>query len=170
MKKIFLSLLLAITSIALWAQPGQQPEPPKGQPRFDPQKFQEMVEASLTQAAGLTPDEAKAFFPPYNEMRAKQRDMGKQIGELKKNASGDAKAYAETIQRINQLKVDMAVIEQTFYKRVLKDVPAEKVFKVIKAEDDFHRRMVQRQHDRRPKGPADQPGQGQRKRHNHERP
>lgn len=147
MKKIFLCLLVVMSSMCLWAQPGQ-----KGQPQFDPQKFQEMVEASLTQAAGLTPDEAKAFFPLYNEMRAKQREMGKQIFELKKNAKGDAKAYAETIQKINQLKVDMAVVEQSFYKRIVKTVSAEKVFKVMKAEDDFHRRMVQRQRNRRPEG------------------
>lgn len=160
MKKIFLCLLLTATTMGLWAQPQQ------GQPRFDPQKFQEMVEASLTQAAGLTTDEAKAFFPLYNEMRAKQREMGKQIYELKKNAKGDAKAYAETIQKINQLKVDMAVVEQNFYKRVVKDVPAEKVFKVMKAEDDFHRRMVQRQRGRRGNGPNGQPPKGQGPRHN----
>lgn len=39
----------------------------------------------------------------------------------------------------------MAQLEESYYKRILKTVPAEKVFKVMSAEDDFHRRMVQGQ-------------------------
>ena len=152
MKKIMLCWLMAICSFSLWAQPG----PPKGQQRFDPQKFQQMVEESLTKAAGLSSEEAKAFFPLYNEMRQKQREMGIQIHELKKNATGDAKAYTATILKIKQLQVNMAELEQNYYKRFMKVIPPEKVFQVMKAEDDFHRRMVQRQrgnqNDRHPDG------------------
>ena len=144
MKRTILFLAMAVFTLTIWAQPGQQ----NGVPRFDPQKYQQMIEESLTKAACLTPEEAKAFFPLYNEMRAKQREVGKQIHELKKNASGDAKQYAETIQKINQLKVDMAVLEQKYYKRMVNAVPADKVFKVIKADDEFHRRMVQGQRNR----------------------
>ena len=151
MKKTIVYLLMFMCSMTSWAQGAPQ----KGQPRFDPQKFQQMVEESLTKTAGLTPEEARAFFPPYNEMRAKQREMGKQINDLKKNVKDDPKAYAETIKKINQLKVDMAEIEQSFYQRILKVVPADKVFKIIKAEDDFYRHMVQRQRGDRPRGSRD---------------
>ncbi len=131
----------------------------QGQSSFDPQKFQQMVEESLTKAADLTPDEAKAFFPLYNEMKDKQRDMGRQIFEVKKNASnGDNKNYAEAIQKIHQLKVKMAEMEADFYKNIVKVIPAEKAFKVMKAEDDFHRKMVQRQRRDRRGGNA-RPGQ-----------
>lgn len=147
MKKLFILIVVAFASINIFAQ---QPDPQKGQPPFNPEKFQKMVEESLTKAACLTDDEAKAFFPLYNEMRAKQRDLGKQIYELKKNCKGDAKSCSETILKLKQLQVDIAQVEENYYKRILKVVPADKVFKVIKAEDDFHRRMVQRQRgDRR---------------------
>lgn len=122
-----------------------QPQEPRGDRHFDPQKFQQMVEQSLTKAASLTPEEAKAFFPLYNEMRAKQREMGKQIHQLKKECSGDSKACSATILRIKQLEVDMATLGQTYYQRILKVIPPEKVFKIMEAEDDFHRRMVQGQ-------------------------
>lgn len=145
MKRTIFLLAMMLCSLTICAQPGQQ----NSAPRFDPQKYQQMIEESLTKAAGLTPDEAKAFFPLYNEMRAKQREIGKQIHDLKKNATCDAKQCAETIQKINQLKVDMAVVEQKYYKRMLNAVPADKVFKVIKADDEFHRRMVQGQRGRR---------------------
>lgn len=140
MKKILIVALVAILPLTAWSQ-----TPEKGERRFDPEKFQKMVEESLTKAAALTPEEAKVFFPIYNEMRQKQREMGRQIHQLKKSPGTDNQAYAKTIENINQLKVDMAKLEQDYYKRLAKAVPAEKVFKVIKAEDEFHRRMVQGQ-------------------------
>ena len=145
MKRCLMTMLVAVVCMVTWAQPGMQ----KGQPRFDPQKFQQMVEASLAKVADLTPEEAKAFFPQYNEMRERQRKMGVQIYELKKNTKSDAKSCSESIQKINQLKVEMAEVERDFYKRIIKVVPADKVYKIIKAEDDFHRRMVQGQRNNR---------------------
>ena len=117
-----------------------------------------MVEASLAKTACFTPEEAKAFFPQYNEMRERQRKMGVQIYELKKNTKSDAKSCSESILKINQLKVEMAEVERDFYKRIVKVVPADKVYKVIKAEDDFHRRMVQGQRgNRRPDARGQRP-------------
>ena len=132
----------------IWLVPvvgAAQPQGPKGDRHFDPQKFQQMVEQSLTKAANLTQEEAKVFFPLYNEMRSKQREMGKQIHQLKKDCKGDAQGCASTILRIKKLQVEMAVVGQNYYQRMLKVIPPEKVFKVMEAEDDFHRRMVQGQ-------------------------
>ena len=145
MKRCLMTMLVAVVCMVTWAQPGMQ----NGQPRFDPQKFQQMVEASLAKVADLTSEEAKAFFPQYNEMRERQRKMGVQIYELKKNTKSDAKSCSESILKINQLKVEMAEVERDFYKRIIKVVPADKVYKIIKAEDDFHRRMVQGQRSNR---------------------
>ena len=150
MKKLLLSLSVILISLATWAQGPQQHN---GQPPFDPQKFQQMVENELSKAAGFTPDEAKAFFPLYNEMRNKQREMGRQIFQLKAQANTDTKKSAEVVNKIYSLKVEMAQQEQSYYKRILKAVPAEKVLKVMRAEDDFHRRMVQNQRRRHPEGP-----------------
>ncbi len=141
MKKLLIMTLLAILPLAIWAN-----EPEMGNQRFDPEKFQKMVEESITKAAGLTPEEAQALFPLFNEMKAKQREIGLKIYQLKKCANGDCKAYAKTINEINDLKVEMAQVESEYYIRILKVLPAEKVFKVMKADDDFHRRMVQGQH------------------------
>ena len=140
MKKILICAFVMVLPLMAWAQ-----APERGERHFDPEKFQKMVEESLTKEAALTSDEAKAFFPIYNEMRQEQREMGKQIHRLKKEPGTDEKSYAQTIAKINQLKVDMAKLEQDYYKRMLNAVPAEKAFKVMKAEDEFHRRMVQGQ-------------------------
>lgn len=154
MKKLILSLSFILISMLAWSQGPQQP---KGQPQFDPQKFQQMVENEISKAVGFTPDEAKAFFPLYNEMRDKQREMGRQIFQLKAQANTDTKKSAEVVNKINSLKVEMAQQEQSYYKRILKVVPAEKVLKVMRAEDDFHKRMVQKQRGRHQQGPGRQP-------------
>lgn len=139
MRKRWLTMaLLVCFTIGVVAQ-----NPAHGERKFDPQKFQQMVEGQLTKDAELTMDEAKAFFPLYNEMREKQRAIGEQIHRLKKEQTADEKTCAEKVTRIKQLQVDMAKLEQDYYKRILKVIPAEKVLKVMKAEDDFHRKMVQ---------------------------
>ena len=144
MKHTILTLIFVLSPFLLVAQPhGQRQD---GQ-RFDPQKFQQMVEQALTKAGQLTEEEARTFFPLYNEMRSKQREMGRRMHELRDCKPSNAKACAETIIQIKRLQVEMAELERDYYKRILKQVPAEKVFKMMKAEDDFHRRMVKRQND-----------------------
>ena len=148
MKRTILLTLMVLAALSGWAQPQE----PHGERHFDPAKFQQMVEESLTKAASLTPEEAKVFFPLYNEMRQKQREMGKKMHELKNKPMTDGQKCSETILKIKQLQVDMAELEQSYYKRMLKTVPPEKVFKVMKAEDDFHRRMVQGQRGKHREG------------------
>ena len=153
MKKLILGISLILISVATWAQPAQQQN---RQPRFDPQKFQQMMENELAKAAELTVDEAKAFFPLYNELRKKQRDMGMQIYQLKANAPTDSKGAATTVSKINTLKVEMAELEQEYYKRIMKVVPANKIIKVMRAEDKFHQRMVQNTRGRQSNRPGNQ--------------
>lgn len=145
MKQLIITLILSLSTVMLTAQPQPQHE----RPRFDPQKFQQMVERELTQVADLTPVEAKAFFPLYNEMRKKQRELGRQIRILKSTPTPDDKAYANIIARIMSLKVEMAELEQSYYKRFIEIVPPEKLFKMMCAEDEFHRRMVRGSHRKR---------------------
>jgi hypothetical protein len=118
MKRMVILALTALFTIGLWAQ-----APEQGKPRFDPKEFQQRMEAELTRQAGLTPEEAKLFFPLYKEMKEKQRNIGVQIHELKKGQKDDA-TCAATIARIKQLQVESVQLEQTYYKRLVEAVPA----------------------------------------------
>lgn len=157
MKQIIVTLMMVLLPAMAMAQPQGQG---KDAPRFDPQKFQQMVEQTLTKAGGLTADEAKAFFPLYNKMREEQRAKGKQIHELKQSAPADTKAYSSTIMRIKKLQVETAELEHDYYKRFQRVVPPEKLFKMMQAEDDFHRRMVQGRGNKRGKSRSDAPQAG----------
>lgn len=147
MKRTILTALVALLAFASWAQ-----SPEKGKPRFDPKVFQQYMEAELTRQSGLTPEEAKVFFPLYEEMKEKQRCIGMQIHQLMRQEQQDEASCSFRIAKIKQLQVETNQIEQSYYKRFVEIVPASKVFKVMKAEDDFHRRMVQGQHSRRSGG------------------
>lgn len=147
MKRYILTAFAALFALVAWAQTQE-----KGKPRFDPQLFQRHMEAELTRQSGLTPEEAKVFFPLYEEMKEKQRCIGMQIRQLMNQENLDDAACSYNIAQIKKLQLETNEIEQTYYKRFVEIVPACKVFKIMKAEDDFHRRMVQGQHYQRRSG------------------
>lgn len=159
MKRIAFILLTILFALNLSAQ--QQPAS-QGRPRFDKKEFQQRMEAELTKKAELTPEEAQLFFPIYNELKEKQRGYFHQILELKRQAGGDEGAYAATIARIKELQVESAQLEQNYFRRLVEVIPASKVFKVMKAEDDFHRRMVQGPERQRERKHGEKRGNGQR--------
>lgn len=144
-----------MVAMSIFAQPARQ----NREPQFDPQKFQQMVEEELTRTAELTPEEAKAVLPLYTEMRQKQRELGKKVAELKKTCGSDEKANADAVNKICNLKVDMAELERSYCKKMLKVLPAGKILKLMRAEDEIHRKMVQRSRPRRGDGNGE-PRQG----------
>ena len=134
MRQIFTaSFMLLLITMCVEAQPREQQE----RRRMDPQEFQRRARQEMTRVAEFTSDEETVFFELYTEMREKQRQMGQQVHELKKK-----EATADNIMKIKKLQVEMAELEQSYYKRILKVIPPEKVWRVMKAEDEFHRRMV----------------------------
>lgn len=154
-RNILTIMLLALLPLTAAAQPqqwwnqqhkGQTNQQHKGQmnkqPRFDPQQWEQMMYMTIVREAGLTPAEAQTFVPLYKEMREKQRTMSGQIVELKKQKYNAEKDYFNAINKIKNLQVEMAELEANYYKRLCKAVGAEKIFKLMQAEDRFHRQMV----------------------------
>ena len=47
-------------------------------------------------------------------------------------------------QDINKLKIESAELEDVYYKKMCKAVPARKVHEAMQAEDRFHRRMLRK--------------------------
>ena len=116
---------------------------PRGE-KFKPEEFRAKLEGYITKEVGLTSSEAKAFFPLFHEMKEKQRDLLDKIFQLKRNSlasNATDKEYATAIQKIKRLEVEKAEVEEQYYKKMCKTIPARKVFLVMKAEDKFHRKM-----------------------------
>ncbi len=129
--------------IMMAALTGASAQPQGG--RFNPEEFRAHLEGFISREAGLTASEGKAFFPLFHEMKEKQHKMQDEIFRLKRNGPDDNasdKDFATAVQRIKSLEVEKAELEAQYYKKMCKAIPARKVYRAMKAEDKFHRVML----------------------------
>lgn len=109
--------------------------------------------AFLTLEVGLTPEEAQAFWPVYNQVEKEKdeamfnvirtyKDMNKAIEEKKsaKEVSALLDKYLEAQKKVNEIENGIAAK----YKAVL---PVEKVAKLYVAEEKFRRNQIRKLHD-----------------------
>ena len=147
---LMLFTLCHLTQNAM-AQPPRRNNPHAQSDRqsgFDPQKFQQFMVSTITTEAGLTQAETQKFTPIYVEMRDKQRNISHQIHELKTKQYAAEKDYLQALAKIKHLQIEMAILEETYYKQLVKAISAEKMFKIMQAEDNFHRQMVRNGNER----------------------
>lgn len=112
---------------------------------FSPKQFREELEKYIVLHAGLTPLDAKNFFPLFHELHEKRRQINREIIHLKRMQGKEQlsdKECREHIMRIAALKVESAELEQVYYKKMCKVVSPKKVLGALTAEDKFHRRML----------------------------
>ncbi|MBQ9523797.1 MAG: hypothetical protein IJR69_01545 [Bacteroidaceae bacterium] len=144
MKKIFILILFQLcASLSMMAQQERR--------NFNPEEFRAKLEEFITQKAEFTSTEAQTFFPIFHQMKEEQRNLQKEIFTLKripKEATPSEKDYASKIQRICELNIKMAEVQENYYKKLSRAVPAQKVYKAMIAEDIYHRMML-RQFDQR---------------------
>lgn len=159
---IVFSLFLC-TALSAQQHPRQQPKG-NGQPErkeFSPEAFNRQMEQFITDRAGLTSEEAKAFYPLMHEMLAKQRTNNEQQRQLmeKCGPSATERDYEEAIMRSLELEQENKRIEQTYYKRFHDVLSWEKIHKVKSALVDFQmealRRFAPPQQQQKPNKPVD---------------
>ena len=128
-------------------------------------QWQERLEsekiAFLTNEMSLTPKEAQAFWPIYNQAQKEQRDAieasMKAFGELDK-ALRDGKTGREVDALLEKYTkaVDAQNVSAKYLKEYLKVLPSEKVGKLLIGEEKFRQSQINRL--RQPMG--GQPGAG----------
>ena len=65
----------------------------------------------------------------------------RRVGRVKPT---DEEGCREAIEKRDRLELDLKQIQQTYHNKMMTIIPASKLFDVIKAEDKFHRRMMNR--------------------------
>ena len=145
MKKATLLLLFLITSALSFAQNHGNGAAQGRHAGFNKQEFRLRMQDYITKEANLTQEEAKAFFPIYNEYKDKQRQIHMSINKLKKNTpnSNDEKAYEKCLMEMAELNAEMAGLDSVYYKKICKAISAQKFFKILNIEDRMHRKMLQ---------------------------
>lgn len=109
--------------------------------KFDPAKFEADLEQFVATEAALTPQEAAEFFPLYREMRRKQFALFGEDRRLCNVDASDDRACAEAIRRRDENDLDMKRLQQTYHEKFMRVISPSKVFRVIRAEDKFHRQL-----------------------------
>lgn len=112
--------------------------------KFNPEKFKKELVRHITHEAGLTPKEAKAFFPVFFEMKEKQRALQRQKGRALRQAAKnnlnekDCRRVLDEVQRLEKKSLS---IEQEYVERLRKCVGAQKLLKAKVADMGFGRKM-----------------------------
>jgi len=111
---------------------------------FNPAKFEAELEQFIATEATLTPQESSRFFPLYREMRKKQIAIMSAGWKNKNIDTSNDKACAEAIRQHDNRDVEMKELQRTYHNKFLQILPAGKVFRIIRAEDKFHRQAFKR--------------------------
>lgn len=144
----FLLICLLATVLTISAQrpmhPGPDPIPRVLPEPFNPEKFEADLEQYIVTEACLSPREAAQFFPLYREMRCKQRAL---FGAMRRGRYVNLKDNDECqkmIRENDKRDVEMKKLQQDYHNKFMTVLPASKVFRIIQAEENFHRQMFKR--------------------------
>lgn len=120
--------------------------------KFNPEKYKQMLERFVVEKAGVTQEEASAFFPIFHEMMNEQRKVRREMGRLVREgkvAKSEAD-YRRIMERIVNLEIKQNEIEKSYYERFNKVLSWEKMFKVKCAIQEFGMEALNKFYPRNP--------------------
>ncbi len=123
------------------------------------EKIESQHIAFITQKLSLTPEEAKVFWPVYNEYEAKRHELRKSFRQtsdldkvdVDKLTENEASAMLDNQIIEAQKFLDLRKEYHAKFKSVL---PAVKVLKLYDSEREFQKTLMERMHNNNPKPPA----------------
>ncbi len=144
------TLLLLFLSVVSYSQPGKFKE--KLQQKKE--QVKSMKIAYITSELDLTPDEAAKFWPLYNDFEEKQREIRQEKikNYMDRSQSSDKLSEKEATTLINQMETaeeDLHQLRKKFISNLKGVLPATKILKLKKAEDEFSKKLLQQYRDKR---------------------
>lgn len=138
-------LLIAISLNAF----SQDKKPPK----FDFDKFKAEKIAFITEAIDLTPEEAQAFWPIYNECEKKKWELIKVRHDLEHQLQEGIKEMSDTEYKKLAIKFASSPIEDgklnvEYNNKYLEILPPKKVLDLYVAEMEFRGKMLRNYRDK----------------------
>lgn len=139
MKKLLIYILLSIAfSSTAWAQPGNK------------EKIEAAKIGFISERLELTPKQAKAFWPMYNEYSAKKKEIRKAINQLKiENSDNETDAeILDDIKKINLYKQREVDIEKEYVDKFLTVITPKQLAALYKAEKQFTKILLDKLKDK----------------------
>ena len=109
------------------------------------EEFRKQQQMFLTARAGLTPEEAKNFFPLYFELQDKKRSYNKEAWQKlrKGKEAGTTEAeYDRIIEDVLQTRITIDQLELEYARKYKQFLSAKKIYQIQKAEMKFHRELL----------------------------
>ncbi len=135
-KKVLFLVVFLAGFFASWAQKGPVRE-----------RIKTLKVAFITERVGLTSDEAQQFWPIYNEnedkLAAIRRKERAEIGPRTSPASLSDAESSQLLDKLIALESEKHRTNQDFIAQIRKVIPPRKVLLLIKAEEDFKKRLLQ---------------------------
>ncbi len=148
MKKTILTICISmLATVIMLAQPGSRMQEKKEQ-------IEAMKIGFITKQLDLTSDEAKNFWPVYNQYQ-------KDLDDLRKRRRGDRRDAKEDFSSMNDKEVEKVVDDEIVFKQNELDImkryhsqfkqvlPIKKVAMLYRSEEDFKRELLQKLKERR---------------------
>ena len=137
MKRLFLTLI-SIAFLLLTASSQSRDK------RLSKENYQAQLEQFIIQEAQFTAKEAADFRVIFKEMQNKQRKTFEAMKDIRHKPGRGEKECAEAIRQKDKMDIELKNLQQQYHNKLLKVMPASKVFKAIIAEDKFHRQMLRK--------------------------
>lgn len=140
MKRILVCLMLsAFFASALLAQGGNRRE----QREQKKQQMQEMKIAFIKERVKLSAEEEKAFWPLYTEYVSQKQGLRENLRKSKREVKrGKSVDYESLNDLAVKAELDEAALLSSFYNKIKKILPAEKIFQFYEAEKDFKKELL----------------------------
>ncbi len=134
--KLFLSILLTAAFItAGYAQ--ENPERVK--------RIEALKAAFITKKLDLNPDEAKSFWPVYNNY---QNEITSLVKQKKLNRSENKGKPEEALDNDMEYDTKMVDVKKKYRKEFSKVLPAQKVLELYNAEREFREELIRELRER----------------------
>ena len=113
--------------------------------QFSPTEYWNQQKAFFTERAGLTEDEANAFFPLYNELQQKKRDLNRETRRIMRQEGGVAPSEEQSLKAIDAIaetNIKIAELEKEYLQKFKKVLSASKILKIQNAEEKFNSQIL----------------------------
>jgi hypothetical protein len=174
MKTIRLTVfgLLLLAPVTLLAQPDKRPnrEDREINEKERDEKIDRLKIGFITTELALTTEEAEKFWPVYNELETKVKEVRKASRKVQKEvedgydalSNEDAKKKMATLFENDEKEV---ALKKEYAEKISKIIGEKRSLKLLSLEHEFRRELLDRLKEQGPPPPPDNRGQG----HHHDR-
>lgn len=113
--------------------------------QFSAAEYWRQQKAFFTEKASLTEDEANAFFPLYNELQQKKRELNRDIRRIMREAASTGASEEQSLKAIDaqaETNIKIAQLEKEYLQKFKKVLPASKILKIQNAEEQFNSQIL----------------------------